>query len=285
MKHAVILSITSDIGFDIAQRLSSEGYSITGTYRSLSGYKNVRRALPNANLIECDLYSLSSLNNAVTLINAEKKWNLFISCPCDPLPLKSFYESSIDEWTTSFELNSLSQLKFLHGIYKSLNKDHDPTVMFFAGGGTNNAVDNFSAYTSAKIHLIKMIELLAHEDPQVRYLILGPGWTNTKTHQITLANTAKNSKKYKEVQEFLGDPKRSTPLVDIYECLKWLMSLEPHIVSGRNYSIVHDLWRPNYQQFLVSKLINNSDFYKLRRMGNDVFPSFSVVHEEKDINS
>jgi NADP-dependent 3-hydroxy acid dehydrogenase YdfG/SAM-dependent methyltransferase len=283
MKHAVILSITSDIGFDLACRLSEDGYAITGTYRSKEGFKRVSMALPTASLIECDLSDKKSVTEAMLAINKLMQWDLFISCPCEPLPLKSFYESNIDEWQTSFELNSLTQLKFLHGIYSSIRRDTVPTVMFFAGGGSNNAVENFSAYTSAKIHLTKMIELLAHEDQSVRYLILGPGWTDTKTHQITLANTLIGSKKYNEVNAFIKNPVQGTPFIDIYKCLQWLMTLAPNVVSGRNFSVVHDFWREDFQNLLAEILANEPNFYKLRRFGNDRLPSYSLFKNKSDL--
>jgi NAD(P)-dependent dehydrogenase (short-subunit alcohol dehydrogenase family) len=281
MKHAIILSITSDIGLDLARRLFEDGYSITGTYRTKAGYDRVRKALPAANLIDCDISNSSSLNSAITSINQLEKWDLFISCPCNPLPLKSFYDSDIQQWEDSFFLNSLAQLRFLHGIYPSISKESIPTVLFFAGGGTNNAVKDFSAYTSAKIHLIKMIELLAFEDPATRYLILGPGWTDTKTHQITLANTYPESKKHMEVKEFLKDPTVGTPFVNIYLCLLWLMSLPAEVVSGRNYSVVHDLWSSPFREMLEMRLRSNPDFYKLRRLGNEVFPSLKDIKTSK----
>ena len=284
MNHAVILSITSDIGFDLACRLSEDGYAITGTYRSKEGFNRVSKALPSANLIECDLSDKKSVAEAMLAINKLMQWDLFISCPCEPLPLKSFYESNMDEWHTSFELNSLTQLRFLHGIYSSIRRDIVPTVMFFAGGGSNNAVENFSAYTSAKIHLTKMIELLAHEDQSVRYLILGPGWTDTKTHQITLANTPIGSKKYNEVNAFIKNPVQGTPLIDIYKCLQWLMTLAPTIISGRNFSVVHDLWRDEYQNLLEEILAKDPNFYKLRRFGNDRLPSFSLLKNKLDLS-
>lgn len=279
MNHAIILSITSDIGHDLACRLSQEGYRITGTYRSQDGFQRVKKSIPTAKLIQCDLSDSASFAKAVDEINKLDNWDLFISCPCDPLPLKSFYESDISQWCASFDLNSIAQLRFLHGIYRSIRRDIIPTVMFFAGGGTNNAVENFSAYTSAKIHLTKMMELLAYEDQSTRYLILGPGWTDTKTHQITLANTPVGSKKHNEVNEFLKNPKDGTPLIDIYKCLRWLMTLDPKIVSGRNFSVVHDFWRVEYQALLEKVLASDANFYKLRRYGNNRFPSYSSLNK------
>lgn len=285
MKHAIILSITSDIGFDIAKRLSNDGYAVTGTYRSLNGYDKVKEALPAANLIKCDISNHRDIKNAILLLKRLPKWDLFISCPCDPLPLKSFYESDIDQWQSSFNLNSLNQLRFLHGIYQLINKKNSPTVLFFAGGGTNSAVINFSAYTSAKIHLIKMMELLAFEDQETRYLILGPGWTNTKTHNISLSNTPVNSKKYKEIKAFMKNPSSGTSMQEIYECITSLLSLPADVVSGRNFSIVNDLWSPPYQSLLEKKLRSNPDLYKLRRFGNDIFPSLKEIARpnKKDI--
>ena len=39
----------------------------------------------------------------MSTIKKLKSWDLFISCPCDPLPLKSFYESDMEQWLRSFE--------------------------------------------------------------------------------------------------------------------------------------------------------------------------------------
>ena len=271
--NIVIFGLTSDIGSYIAQRYSERGANIIGTYRSEEHRAETQKLLAESNFINCDASSNSSIDIATNKIcNLVSSWDIFISCPCTPEPIEKFHNADINQWEKSFMINSLSQLRFLRNIHASRNIKRvgkKPLVLFFAGGGTNNAVDSFSAYTSAKIHLIKMIELLAHEDQSMKYSIIGPGWTNTKTHLDTLKFADPNSNKYKEVEAFIRNPVNGTPLSDIYQCIDWIDQQESMIVSGRNFSVVNDQWKGPGSHELVNQLSTNLDMYKLRRKGNN----------------
>ena len=269
----LFFGITSDIGQYIAERYSGGQNDIYGTFRSESHRKTLIESLPNVYLSYCDAAVSSSIDKATSdLVQASGTWDIFISCPCTPEPLEKFTTSDIDQWERSFYINSTSQLRFLRKIHSFRNTSRPnalPLVLFFAGGGTNNAVDSFSSYTSAKLHLIKMIELLAYEDISTKYAIIGPGWVDTKTHLDTLKFADPNSSKYKEVLAFIDNPSKATPLSDIYQCIEWIDHQDPLAVSGRNFSVVNDAWRNNSSKILVNQLIENQHMYKLRRYLND----------------
>jgi len=272
LKKVFILSISSDIGTNLAKDYLLRGWKVVGTYRDSNAVKRLEEDLPGAVLMHCDISSSESIRSCLDSLPSDFAWDIFISLPCNPLPLTSFYSSDITEWIDSFALNSLKQLEFLHGIYAKRNKLGEyPTIVFTAGGGTNGAVGDFSAYTSAKIHLIKMMELLAYEDPNSKYVIIGPGWTNTKTHQITLANTAPDSKRHRDVDGFLRDSSKGTTFDEIIGCLDWIYSLPLETVSGRNFSVVSDNWTGEIEPHLIEMLNKDSNIFKLRRYGNDVF--------------
>jgi NAD(P)-dependent dehydrogenase (short-subunit alcohol dehydrogenase family) len=207
-----------------------------------------------------------------SLLDEIKDWDILISCPCIPQPLVPFFESKIEEWEKSFYLNSLAQLRFLYRVYHARNKSTKvrcPLVLFFAGGGTNGPVQSFSAYTSAKIHLIKMFELMAYEEKSTKFSIIGPGWTYTKAHYETLRHCSPDSAKFKECVEFLSDPSNGTPLIDIFNCIEWIDSQEIDAVSGRNFSVVNDEWKGCIgKDRLINELLSDPDMYKLRRCGN-----------------
>ena len=273
IKKVFILSLTSDIGSNLAAEYVSRGWEVFGTYRNLASQPAITSIIPESNLWHCDISNTISIRDCLISLPSDLSWDLFISLPCDPLPLSSFYNSNIDEWIDSFLLNSLRQLHFLHGIYPLRNQTQgNPTVIFTAGGGTNNSVAEFSAYTSAKIHLIKMIELLAYEDPLCKYAIVGPGWTNTKTHKITLDNTEINSKRHHDVKNFLNDPKKGTTYEEIINCLDWIYEQPIKSISGRNISVVYDNWEGSNSSALESLLAKDENLYKLRRSGNDILP-------------
>ena len=114
-----------------------------------------------------------------------------------------------------------------------------------------------------------MFEFLSHEDKTTKYSIIGPGWTNTKTHLETLRHSKKSSKKFREVTKFLENPSFGTPLQDIVDCIEWIDKQEIEVVSGRNFSVVNDEWRGENNIHLVKALKNDENMYKLRRSGND----------------
>jgi len=197
------------------------------------------------------------------------KWDIFISLPCTPLPLKAFFECDFEEWSESVHLNAIEQLRILHHLHPFRNNKSISDVVLFAGGGVNNAVKNFSAYTISKIMLIKMCEFIDAENKDLNIFILGPGWTKTKAHYITLENVDKDSDKYRETVDFLSN-RKGTSMDDIFNCVSWLCSQGKSIASGRNFSVVNDKWHGKKSEILAGELKKDSNIYKLRRFKNDL---------------
>ena len=115
-----------------------------------------------------------------------------------------------------------------------------------------------------------MMELLAFEEQSVKLVIGGPGWTRTKTHYETLANTPSSSLKHQEVLRFLENDTAGTPLDDIYDFIDWCDRSPIISVSGRNFSIVNDAWRTEGGTKLLRLLQDNADMYKMRRHSNEI---------------
>jgi NAD(P)-dependent dehydrogenase (short-subunit alcohol dehydrogenase family) len=136
-----------------------------------------------------------------------------------------------------------------------------------AGGGTNSAMLNYSAYCVSKIGLIKMCELLDAEYEDLKIQIIGPGFVRTKTHYETLKAKQMAGSNYERVKEFMDSGEQGTSFEDIYRCLKWIDSSEKKVTSGRNFSVVHDSWG---NEVLEAELTKNLDMYKLRRKGNAI---------------
>jgi short-subunit dehydrogenase len=267
-KVLILISITSDIGIELAKRYSKEGYIIIGTYRSEILLKEIKN-LKNCYVFHCDLEKKESISRFIEDYKKLKyEWDVFISCPCNPLPVQPFFKCKFDEWSNSVHVNVIEQMRILHKIHSYRNKNRIVDVVFFAGGGVNNAVINFSAYTASKIMLIKMCEFLCAENNDINIFIVGPGWTNTKTHGLVLSNLNKTDKKYNEITDFLESGK-GTSFDDIYNSIKWLCSQGKASVSGRNFSIVNDQWKGNLKETLKEELKKDKNMYKLRRFKND----------------
>lgn len=267
-KVAVILSVTSDIGTALAEHYSKKGYYTVGTYRSKEHCAQLK-GIKNLKLIYCDSANVKSINGFIAVYKKlNLKWDVFISLPCTPLPLESFFGCDFNEWSDSVHLNAIEQLRVLHDLYTYRNNKIIADVVLFAGGGTNNAVINFSAYTISKIMLIKMCEFIDAETRDINIFIVGPGWTKTKTHYITLDNVDKSSKKYKETAEFMKSG-TGTSMENICSCIEWLRKAGKKAASGRNFSVVHDKWEGPLSSKLKKELLKDENMYKLRRHKNN----------------
>jgi len=264
---AIIISVTSDIGTAIAQRWLSAGWDVRGTYRTES---DALQHLKQQGLVavQCDLDSAESISAAISELKQScPKWDALVLCPATLEPIGRFAEIDFTEWDRSIQLNFTTQLRMLHGVLETRRPESDgesPCVLFFAGGGTNNSVDRYSAYTVSKTALIKMVELLDTEIPDTRFSIIGPGWVDTKIHEETMRAGDRAGALYDHTIQTLAN-RNQTPMDDVLDCCDWVVSGARKVVSGRNFSVVYDRWG---DEELEDLLVQNPGMYKLRREGN-----------------
>ncbi|MCX6224482.1 MAG: SDR family NAD(P)-dependent oxidoreductase [Bacteroidia bacterium] len=266
--NAIIFSVSSDIGTEMAKRWVSYGWQIIGTYRtetsSIKGLSDI-----GVNLLECDLSDDESVKSACKKIQELcLQWDILVLCPGTQNPVGSFDSVDFDAWAISVRVNFVNQLRIVRELLPKRNRDNElgPCVLFFAGGGTNNATVNYSAYTISKIALIKMCELLDAEIQDTRFTIVGPGWVKTKIHESTVKAGVKAGDNLKRTMDKFTS-NEFTPMQDVLDCCDWLIKSPREVISGRNFSVVFDMWGTDE---LSDKLVEGPDMYKLRRYGNNL---------------
>ncbi len=267
-KTIFILGVTSDIGYALSKYFSQDGYKVVGTYRNKNSLFDTLQET-DGDFIQCDINDINSVKTAVGKFSTlHTHWDIFISCVGSMEPIGSFFTCNFDEWEQSVVTNSTAQLRVVHELYPYRRIDETCHVAFFAGGGTNNAFKNYSAYCVSKIMLIKMCELLDDENSDLNVFIVGPGWVRTKIHEQTLGNPSGAGDSYQSTLDFLGSKTSGTSEKDIYGCIKWCITHGKHVAGGRNLSVVHDPWK-NEGMGLAEQLLNDTDKYKLRRFKNN----------------
>ena len=261
INYNLILSISSDIGYEIANQLLNKKKKIIGTYLNET---NKTKLLRSKGIL---LYKVNFKNKKNIDIFCKrlkhKKINLIISCVGTLEPVGKFTKVNFNKWSESVMINSINQIRCILNIIKK----HDKLIkiILFAGGGTNNATKNYSAYTLSKIMLIKFTELINFEEKNISCTIIGPGWVNTKIHKATFENKNLSGKNYFNTKKMLNS-NNVTPLHKVVQCVSWILNQKKNIVGGKNISLVHDNWGNKKFKNLLK---NNPDIYTLRRKGNN----------------
>jgi short-subunit dehydrogenase len=260
-KKIIIISISSDFGCSIYSNYLKSNI-IIGTYRRLN--KNLLSISKNNNLFlkKVNLTKSNSIKNFCNyILKYHKDWTHIIFCNGDLNPIEKFTKVKFEKWKNSLQINFLSTINILNLILKHNKRKRK--LLFFAGNGTNNAVEYYSSYTLSKILLIKFTELLDYEEKNIDVAILGPGWIKTKIHQSTLKSKIKKLKN-KNFTKKIFRKNNKNDLNTLNLCIDWIFKNSSKI-SGRNISLKFDKW--GYQS-LLKRLKKDKNLYKLRRYGN-----------------
>ena len=265
MKNAIVFSASSGIGHALCLKLISDGYTVFGTYKTFSqDVQNLKQL--GVRLYEADLLVDEQIQESIQCIKKDAKtWDALFMLQATMNPIGKLLEIDMYKWEESVTLNFVNQIKIIHLLLNCRQKSAVPSIITFAGGGTNGAVSKFSAYTISKISLIKMMELLYEEYPDTKFVCVGPGWVNTKIHNETIQAKESAQEAYCETIRHL-DENNFTDINKVVDCVLWILNADKECVSGRNFSVAFDDWGSDA---LNRKLKNNSNMYKLRREGNN----------------
>lgn len=257
----IVVAASSDIGAHLVRHYLDRGAEVIGTYRNHTPLvPELEKA--GARLYPLDIDAKDDVASFVERLRVSGvRWDALISAPGLLTPIGPFFQLDFDAWERSVMTNSTSQLRVLHALYGL--RSQPAKVIFFAGGGTNSAFDNYSAYCIGKLSLIKMTELLDSECPDLQVSIIGTGWVNTKIHRQTLEAGLAAGDNYEKTRGFIqNDAQSGASLETVAECVDWCLAAPRAAVGGRNFSLVHDAWTD--PQF-VSRLEGAPGTYKLRR--------------------
>jgi len=184
----------------------------------------------------------------------------------NPLPMAKYCASQSEDWNTSFGLNGPKQLD----LFKQINflRKSQASVCFLSAGGVNSCPEDFSAYTLGKVFLVKATELIAAEEPDLNIFTYGPGWLNTKTHDLMIQNLPDGERKSR-IEYFRKHNKSFEEDMDeIYRDMSLLLSNPKGRVSGRNFARGDNCLNPKYQEyhqlFTSEYEVHSNRIHKLR---------------------
>jgi NAD(P)-dependent dehydrogenase (short-subunit alcohol dehydrogenase family) len=262
VSETFISGINSQIGSSFAfDLLKQKQLKVLGTYREKNALTE-KLEIAGAKLYQCDF------NDKHAMAELSKKVDFTqISCVClfhgTMNPIGEFIDNDITEWTDSFQVNFLSITSIIHTLLSKV--ETGCRFITLAGGGVNGSPKAYSAYTIAKIALIKLNELLAEENPQHLFFNVGPGWVDSPIHKQTLAAFDSASAAYQEtIRRYQDDD--FVPIEKVIDVLNFFSFDAGIEFSGRNYSVAND---DLHDDNLINKLKSCQNTYKLRRFNNE----------------
>lgn len=279
--RCLVISATSDIGFEISKSWLDQGFEVTGTYRTHSENAELLKS-KGASLFKLDLGDSESLLTTLEReLSSTFEWDVLLICPATQEPFGLFFDVDFKAWEDSFDVNYINQMKILHYLYKfkstSVKNTLEPIVMFFAGGGPNKATRSYSAYSLSKVTMIKTVELLQFEYPETRFTILNPGWVKTKSQYKMLENGDQVGEDFERTKAKFENG-NWTPVEKVVGCCNWLINQDKETVGGRYLGVEFDQWN---EGSFVDWLRGDSELCKLRR--NECSESDHIVNDSRPI--
>ncbi len=123
IKTIFILSITSDIGAFLAKHYIAQGHRVVGTYRT-KAHLNALNQVNGLILFPCDVSKAKSIQTLQSQMRKHNiRWDVFISCVANPLPVMPFFKTTFDEWAASVQVNAISQMHAVHAVFPLAQKN------------------------------------------------------------------------------------------------------------------------------------------------------------------
>lgn len=173
-------------------------------------------------------------------------WDVILVAMGQVAPVGSWPELELSECMKS---NLLRPIELLQELW--IKRRKNASVCFMAGSNPNKVMTNYVPYAASKMALLKAVEHMDAESPDVKMFALAPGYVPTKIHRATLDAGIPNER----IARGGG-----TPIAKIYDCFKWCLQQSKEVIGGRNIC-VSDPWDAD----LAGRLLRNPDLFKLRR--------------------
>lgn len=148
--NAILLGARSDIGLEMAQRLTADGWTVWGW------------------------------NRDTRMDMLPPKWDLIICAIGTLKPVGRFFDLGWADWQDGFESNVLAPLRLVHALYPK--REENASICFFGGTNPYKANPRYSAYASAKAALRMAVRDIGAEYPDLRVFMLDTGYVKTKIH-------------------------------------------------------------------------------------------------------
>ncbi|MEI6704427.1 MAG: SDR family oxidoreductase, partial [Deltaproteobacteria bacterium] len=139
-KNIIVISVNSGIAEQLALKWISSENNVTGSYRNLNEADQTRLS----KIMTLHQLDLSDTKSILDFVDKAPEWDVIVLCSGTMEPIGRFDTIDIESWKQSVSVNFIAQIDLVHRLLPKRRIKDVPTVIFFAGGGTNSAPVNYS---------------------------------------------------------------------------------------------------------------------------------------------
>ena len=194
--NVIILGLGSDIAKNFAKNLGAEGHNVVGTVRST-----------------CDFASNESIDRAFYQVAIP--WDLVVVAVGTLMPIGRFAGMHPDDWAKNIQVNALGPLRMFSHLLS--HRRPNASAVFFSGTNPQKTNTLYSAYSSAKALLVRAVQEIDAETPDMKAFVLAPGFVRTKIHEVHDVSYRRDG----------------VPLDTVYACMKHLIGRPKSEVGGK----------------------------------------------------
>lgn len=267
-KLVLITGVGRGIGREIAIKLKSEGYVVSGCSRSRTDLEETKK-LTGIHVAQIDVTQAGALQtwikSEIAANSDATPWGLVTAAGIHG-DINRFIDSDWKEWTRAIEVNLYGTALAAKFFASELIARKLPgRLVLLSGGGATQAIENMTAYCASKAAVVRFGETLAQELKSYSITVnaVAPGGVNTAMTKTIIdagpdrAGRELYEKTLKQLENGGTTPDKAANLAH------YLMSEESAPVTGKLISAVWDDWSTFHKQLA---LVGHKDHFTLRRM-------------------
>ncbi len=242
------------IGEYLANKLQAQGHDVLRISRSASG----------ADSLASDVSSFLNMKfclSGLSLIRPSWKYaDAMIFTAGTQGPIGRASNVNVDEWDKTVDVNLKGFFHAFRAFYELLrNSSHGGKIIAISGGGSTSSRPRFSAYAAAKCGLVRLVEVLADEEPGMQINAIAPGaiFTQMTREVLSAGPEVAGEKDYGDAVRLRDNPDPDA-LPRVLKLVDFLLSPESVGITGRLITAKWDNYR--------DKASYTDNAYRLRRI-------------------
>jgi len=272
-KNIIITGASQGLGKSIAKILYHEmDCNLFLIARSNEKLENIRKELYQNKkdnkiiTIVSDLSKLNSVNNITNTINKYCSGiDILINNAATHGPIGMAWDNDWTEWLKTIQVNLYAPIQLCNAFIPYMIKQNKGKIINISGGGATAGRENFTAYATSKVGLVRFSETLSKEVEKYNIDVncIAPGIMNSSLLRevLTAGKDSAGEKEYNiafQQQNKVGDATQKAAELCLY-----LVSNKSDGITGKLISAVWDPWETLEDHI---EDLKKSDIYTLRRI-------------------